>query len=177
MDKLMQAHAEGLIQPGDFWFGLPRFPRYLIGSHGEVISLVASPKKLKPIRLGNYIGFQLTDNTGRIRKAYLHRLVAEAVHGPCPDGLECCHNDGRKENNDCLNLRWDTHESNEADRIAHGAVARGERNGFSKLTRAQVEEMRRIRTTGGATYKQIAAMFNVSTMTAYRAVTGQSWSE
>lgn len=177
MDKIAQAHAAGLVKSGEFWLGLARFPGYLVGVHGEVISLLNTPKKLSPIRLGNYVGFQLRDDAGRTRKAYLHRLVAEAVHGPCPEGMECCHGDGDKTNNDFTNLRWDTHANNEADRIRHGTTAAGERSGSAKLTRAQVEAMRRMRAESGAFYWQIAERFNVSTMTAYRAITGQSWSK
>jgi hypothetical protein len=176
MDALMRLHHAGLLSPGQFWLSIPRFPNYLIGVHGSVVSLVKKkPRVLRPIRLGNYIGFQLLDAQGRCRKAYLHRLVAEAVHGPCPAGMECCHSDGEKSNNDFTNLRWDTKAANEADRIAHGATAAGERSGTVKLSWVTVRAMRRMRQETGAFYSAIADQFGVSTMTAYRAVTGQSW--
>lgn len=50
----------------------------------------------------------------------IHRLVLEAFIGPCPTGLEACHNDGNPENNHAANLRWDTHAGNMQDRLAHG---------------------------------------------------------
>jgi hypothetical protein len=49
-----------------------------------------------------------------------HRLVLEAFVGPCPDGMEGCHNDGDKLNNSLGNLRWDTRSANMYDRVAHG---------------------------------------------------------
>lgn len=50
----------------------------------------------------------------------VHRLVLEAFVGPCPDGLEGCHGNGIPDDNRLDNLRWDTHESNMADRDQTG---------------------------------------------------------
>lgn len=58
------------------------------------------------------------------RKATKHRrvhlLVLAAHVGPCPSGLEACHNDGNRSNNQLGNLRWDTRVANMADKIIHG---------------------------------------------------------
>ncbi|MES5383891.1 NUMOD4 motif-containing HNH endonuclease [Mycolicibacterium conceptionense] len=48
------------------------------------------------------------------------RLVLAAFVGPCPDGMECCHNDGDAGNNRLENLRWDTHSANVLDCVKHG---------------------------------------------------------
>ncbi len=53
----------------------------------------------------------------------VHRLVLEAFVGPCPDGMEACHNDGDRQNNHLSNLRWDTHSNNVQDSIKHGTQA------------------------------------------------------
>lgn len=45
----------------------------------------------------------------------VHRLVLESFVGPCPDGMEACHNNGNGFDNRIENLRWDTHESNMRD--------------------------------------------------------------
>lgn len=50
----------------------------------------------------------------------VHRLVLEAFVGPCPEGMEGCHNDGDKTNNQISNLRWDTRSANAKDRVKHG---------------------------------------------------------
>lgn len=50
----------------------------------------------------------------------VHRLVLEAFVGPCPDGMECCHNNGDPADNRLDNLRWDTLSSNAYDRVEHG---------------------------------------------------------
>jgi hypothetical protein len=55
---------------------------------------------------------------GGVRRQ-VHRLVLEAFVGPCPDGMECCHEDGDSTNNRVDNLRWDTHEANVRERLEH----------------------------------------------------------
>jgi excisionase family DNA binding protein len=49
------------------------------------------------------------------RLARVHRLVLEAFVGPCPPGMEACHEDCDAGNNTLANLRWDTHEANLMD--------------------------------------------------------------
>jgi DNA invertase Pin-like site-specific DNA recombinase len=50
-----------------------------------------------------------------------------------------------------------------------------EKNPISKINRVIVYEMKKIRSETGMSYKKIAKMFNISTMTAYRAVKEISW--
>jgi hypothetical protein len=50
----------------------------------------------------------------------VHILVMLAFVGPCPDGLEVCHNDGDHRNVALLNLRYDTRKANVADLVRHG---------------------------------------------------------
>ena len=56
-------------------------------------------------------------------KAYknsVHRIVLEAFVGPCPEGMEGCHNNGNAGDNRLENLRWDTHSENMKDVVRHG---------------------------------------------------------
>jgi hypothetical protein len=176
MNKIAQAHAEGLIKPGEFWFGVLDFPDYLFEASGRVLSLVKRPRILRPGRRGEYPGISLRHRDGKSRSVYVHRIMAEIAHGPCPSGHECRHLDGDRDNADIANLRWGTPIENASDKLVHGTHSRGERNGVAKLTFAQVAEMRAIRARNGMPYHAIADLFGVSTMTAYRAVTHQSWS-
>lgn len=50
----------------------------------------------------------------------VHRLVTLAFVGPCPDGMEVCHNNGRKTDNRLENLRYDTSSASGLDKIRHG---------------------------------------------------------
>jgi hypothetical protein len=54
----------------------------------------------------------------------VHVLVLNAFKGPCPYGMEGCHNDGHAMHNEISNLRWDTRESNVRDTYRHGARKR-----------------------------------------------------
>lgn len=74
--------------------------------------------------------------------ARVHRLVLEAFVGPCPAGMEACHSDGNKINNRLENLRWDSRSGNQADRVQHGTSNRGERQGQSRLTEADIVAIR-----------------------------------
>lgn len=57
---------------------------------------------------------------GKRRTVRVHRLVLEAFVGPCPPGMEGCHNDGNPANNHVSNLRWDTSSANKQDVLRHG---------------------------------------------------------
>lgn len=57
---------------------------------------------------------------GKQRRLGVGRAVLLAFIGPCPDDMECCHNDGDPTNNSAANLRWDTHSENVIDCLRHG---------------------------------------------------------
>lgn len=54
------------------------------------------------------------------RELRVSRLVCEAWHGPCPDGMECLHYDDDKSNNTPGNLRWGTRSENTYDKVRNG---------------------------------------------------------
>jgi len=164
------------LEPGE-WVTLQRYPKYMIGLDGSVISLAGSTaRRLRPIRRGKYLGFTFVSAGGTLEPVYLHRLVAEAAHGAPPAGAVCRHLDGNPFNCAAANLAWGTYSENSADARKHGTAAIGERSGRSSLTEAQVIEMRQIRAASGAAYQRIAKQFGVTAMTAFRAITGKNWS-
>lgn len=65
-------------------------------------------------------GYRLASVRGR--NVLAHRLVLEAFVGPCPEGMQACHNDGDRMNTRVGNLRWDTPKANSADRWRHGTT-------------------------------------------------------
>lgn len=50
----------------------------------------------------------------------IHRLVAEAFHGPGTAGMFACHNNGVKTDNRAANIRWANNSDNQRDAVAHG---------------------------------------------------------
>ncbi len=83
-------------------------------------------------------------------------VIARIFHGPCPKGKEVDHKNTNKLDDRVLNLHYVTHRENVDRAMAAGVcpsgddhysrrnpekLARGERNGNSKLTNAENEEM------------------------------------
>lgn len=110
-------------------------------------------------------------NDGRTTRATVHAIVAEAWIGPRPHESDVCHNDGSRTNNHAKNLRYASRSENLRDREQHGTAQRGQRNPSAKLTDAQANEIRGLRSRG-APLKQIAAMFGVRESTVSRIANG-----
>lgn len=109
------------------------------------------------------------------RSARVHRLVLETFIGPCPEGMECRHLDGDASNNHVPNLVWGTHQENEADRVVHNRVPRGERQGSSKLTTWDVRWIKRFTKHGFSTQQYLAGVFGVCQAQISRIHTGEEW--
>jgi hypothetical protein len=116
---------------------------YEVSNYGQVRSVKTGQIKKQTVGKIDkrfYLGLWI-NNKQKIVKP--HRLVLEAFVGKCPDGMECCHNDGNAFNNHLNNLRWDTPKNNHADKVKHGTTNRGERCGTAKLTLEQVNSIRK----------------------------------
>ena len=155
------------------WRECARFPGYMVSNLGQVWS-PKSGKIIKGISAGQME--YLCIDFGGTSRAYVHRLICEAFHGPAQEGMQVRHIDGNNRNNRADNLAWGTVRENHADKYLHGTVLHGERNPMAKLTWATVEKMREERMAYKTPFYKLAEKYNVSTMTAYRAVTNQSWS-
>lgn len=79
---------------------------------------------------------------GQQENRNLHQLVMLAFVGPCPEGMEVCHNNGKAGDNRLTNLRYDTPEENRNDAKKHGTVPRGEKHSHAKLTESDVLAIR-----------------------------------
>ncbi len=145
---------------------------YCISNYGRVFmckrhGLVIEDWLTVSVSANKYGYFQATFSEGQIIKNHrIHVLVALHFIGPRPSGMQCCHNDGNKENNYYKNLRWDSAKSNAADKIKHGASARprGSKNGMAKLTTEIAKEIKVLRFFGRSE-KELAEMFSCSRQT------------
>ena len=74
---------------------------------------------MQPGRRGSHLAVGLSK--GGIKTTIrIHRLVAAAWIGPCPDGLEVCHGPNGQMDNSVGNLRYDTHSNNGLDKRRDG---------------------------------------------------------
>jgi len=118
-----------------------------------------------------------TGSKGTRRMSFAHRVAYELAHGEVPKGLCVLH---RCDNPPCVNPRHlftGTHADNMRDCIAKGrrAVTAGEANGMSKLSAADIPQIRTMYAQGGVTQARIAADFGVSQMTISRVILGKNW--
>jgi hypothetical protein len=176
--------------PGVTFKMVPDYPGYCVGDDGSIWSSVrvggrstyGDPwrrlaGRRKPRKTGGHIVVHRRDRSGRSIFLPVHRLVLEAFVGPCPIGMECCHNDGDPTNNRLENLRWDTHRANGRDASLHGVLTgkcRGESHGQSKLSEGDVAEIRRLRATG-MSYPAIARRFPAERTAVRHAAIGLTW--
>lgn len=108
----------------------------------------------------------------------VHQLVLLAFVGPCPEGMECRHLDGNRQNNNLANLRWGTSKENGSDRIKHGTskVNQGQKHGMTRLTDADVILMRKKYATGLYTQKELGDVHGITDSAACNAIHGVTWS-
>jgi len=140
------------------WRDIPGYEnRYQASNLGRIRSVMRkNVKVLKPYKdsAGRAI-VSLAKSGGKRRPFLSHRGVLAAFVGPCPEGMECCHNNGDPWDNRLENLRWDTRKANKLDSIRHGTVARnnceafyGTANKSSKLTDCDVRRIREAKKFG-----------------------------
>lgn len=166
------------------------FPGCRVGSEGSIWS---AWKKIVLPRQGSkvFVGSEWHQRTASLesRTGYLcvrlyrggrgfnfrvHTLVLRTFVGPKPTGMVACHNNGIARDCRVLNLRWDTPAHNSQDRIAHGTVNCGSRNGASKLTETDVRQMRGLRRSGSST-RSLAHKFGVSYQHACAIINRTAW--
>lgn len=107
-----------------------------------------------------YLLVSLSKNN-KTRALYIHYLVLLEFVGLRPEGMECCHNNGIRNDNRLSNLRYGTKIDNAADRLAHGHDQRNEKNGRCKLTNEKVFEVVRLK-NNGVSNKTISIMYGIS---------------
>ncbi len=114
------------------------------------------------------------NNKGRPQQ--VSRLVALAFHGECPRGMECCHNDGNCQNNREWNLRWDTRENNDRDKIRDGQVPKGENHWNAKNKAKDIIEIRKKYASGKYLQKDLATKYGLNVAYISQIINGHRWS-
>ena len=160
----------------EIWKPVPQFPDYEVSNLGNVRSYkrAGEPKSLIPAKsCNNYLSVCLrAGNRNHTRN--IHRLVLTAFVGECPEGSECRHLDGNKQNNRLDNLEWSTHEINCQDQITHGTSLRGTRQHLAKLTDRKVRIARGLHKLDW-TIARISRLMGVTACTMRDAIVGNTW--
>lgn len=157
------------------WVPVVGFPDYEVSDHGQVRRSKPSLRNHSPRQLvlresaDGYVRVSLSRDA-RDRTKLVHRLVLEAFVGPCPDGDEADHVNGRRSDNSIANLRWLPKPEN----LSIRRMATGVRNGNAKLTPAQVAEARQM-VANGASRRSVAKQFGVSSPVIDRIANGIAW--
>ena len=89
------------------------YDNYLACSNGIILSTkTGKAKPLKPLDNGNgYLAVSLSKN-GKVRRFYIHRLIAESFLENIEKKEEVNHIDGNRGNNSLSNLEWVTRSEN-----------------------------------------------------------------
>jgi hypothetical protein len=163
------------------WRAIPGWPAYEVSDQGRVRSyyrfdrgrydLAAIPQRFVRSRKGHG-GYPILGlyNHARQWTVRLHKLVMLAFIGPCPDGMEVCHNDGNPQNNRLDNLRYDTHAGNCADPKKRTARIHGPH----LFTPHQVEAIRLAR-AAGASYHRLGREYGCCPGTIWYICNGRSY--
>jgi hypothetical protein len=158
------------------------YSNYRVGSDGTVQStfangLLGGRVSWRPLARQKHTGGYLIVHFYKDKKRkpmYVHRLVLEAFVGPCPEGMEACHNNGDRGDNRVENLRWDTRKGNFADKVDHGTLLEGSQVGNSKLHEVNINPIRRLAEMGVYQW-QIAEAFGVEQSLVSQIVRGRIW--
>ena len=163
----------------EIWKAIPGFAGYEVSDLGQVRSLWerhsggrairytigATPRLLKQQK--NRDGYLCVDlSSGQGRKARkvrrVHTLVLLAFVGEPPPGLMACHTEqSDRTNNKLSNLRWGTRSDNNGLDVTRHCG----KHPCSKLSPADVREVRKLLQKGGMTQREIGKRYGVSRST------------
>lgn len=104
-----------------------------------------------------------------------HRVAYRLEHGSIPTGFDVCH---ACDNPGCVrvsHLFLGTPKDNSRDAATKGRMARGERNGNTKLTEDDVREIRRLYATGSETHQSIGERFGMRRPSISLILNGKRW--
>lgn len=149
----------------EVWKKINDYPNYEISNLGNLRRYFKTTgyKNLKGcVKSTGYMQDELRDiNNNKIYK-FRHRLVAEVFLNKSSELLEVNHIDGNKLNNKVDNLEWCTPSENIKHSFKIGLKNfLGEENPRSKLTKAQVLEIREL-AKKGLTQREIGEIFQIT---------------
>jgi hypothetical protein len=149
------------------------FPGYRVGDDGTVLG--KHGRRLRPAKDTNGRPFVGLHVDGKRKLKGIHRIVLEAFAGPCPEGKECAHKNGKCDDNRLSNLEWKTHKDNMADRIPHGTHLEGEQITTSKITNSAAVKIADMLRDTGLSQVAIASACGATVAVVRTIAQGRGW--
>jgi hypothetical protein len=112
--------------------------------------------------------------TGKRRTRYVHQIVLEAFGFSRELGQQVRHLNGDRHDNRLENLRWGSAKENGEDRVRHGTALRGEAMATSKLTEANVHQIRQL-AQAEVPQSEIARRFSIGQPHVHKIITRKIW--
>ncbi len=139
--------------------------RGIAGHHGGSVAYISGEARALAVTQDRKGYFRVGAYRGRKRVCVaVHRLVADAFHGPRPDGAEIRHLDGNNKNNIPNNLMYGSATENVRDRLKHGGYPTGSDHHNAKLSSVGAASIR-ARRVAGTPVKTLASEYGVSLST------------
>lgn len=174
-------------QSREIWKAVPGFEgHYEVSNRGRVRSLdrmIPSRwggeflKKGRVLQGHNDNGYRRVNlcKDGSPSQHQVHRLVAAAFIGPCPEGCEVNHKNFDRSDNRVENLEYVTPAENVAHATRNGHVGgkRGEKHYRARLSTEDVEEIKEL-VAAGNTQSDVAERFGVGQSHVSRIVNNKS---
>ncbi len=160
----------------EIWQPIPSYPSYEASSFGRIRSLLSGKPYIRKMATDadGYL-FVMLQSEGKLLSRSVHVLVAEAFHGPRPEGLQVRHLDDNKTNNIPENLKYGTAKENGEDRRLHSGKGRkasydkevrlysprGEAHWKSRFTEEDIRSIRSRRSMG-ITARELASEYKTT---------------
>ena len=174
----MQEISMALRYAPEYWKDIEGFSGYQVSNYGRVKNNKTG-KILKPYLTRGYLRVSLYNDSGRKCKL-VHRLVAEAFLPNPNNKSDVNHINGCKTDANVCNLEWVSASENMSHAHNNGLRpilnTQGEKNGFAKLTEAEVIQIKQLLSDGKLTQKTIGSQFNISRSTVKSIKSGRRWS-
>ena len=159
------------------WRPIPGYRDYQVSNKGDVMSCKFGKKLILKCRINKdgYLQINLYKGGKRVTRV-VHQLVLLAFTGNGIEGHDGVrHLDGNPQNNCITNLTYGTYGENQADKVKHGRLPNGERQGLSKLTAWDVVIIRQAYKEMKITQTELAKAFGIYYTNIHFVVTRKTW--
>lgn len=161
------------LDHNEIWRPIPGYEGYFVSSWGNI-----KGKRVDELIQGtSRQGYKTASlsSGGQVTTVRISRVVLTSFVGPPPfDGVHAAHNDGDKNNNRLINLRWSTARENQADINRDGNRKNGSNVYGAKLVESDIPIIRQ-RLRFGHSQMDIASDFGVSNCTISLINLGKIW--